>query len=191
MLAAAIRASLIEAGEPDTSAVTPPSASQQPALAPTPTNNNKQHHQQQQQQQQAGLQATPSTYASPFQAPAAEQQSLQQAAQQTRQQQQQWGQKHQLRFEEDELPNGHSFAPEQDLAAVQSRERASALHDTGSTGMAGQGTSPWGSGQTPNGLPGGQLRTARSSDGVVGRGTSAGSLDDTSNSGAGNGADTV
>lgn len=181
MLAAAIRASLIEAGEPDTSAAAPSDTSQQRDSTPTP---NKLH--QQQQQQQAGLQV------SPFQMSQPEQQSQQQQqpAQQFRQQHKQKEQQYQLRFQE-ELPDGHGHCLEHESATEQFRELAAGMQEPGSVGMVGQGTSQQGSRQASDALPGGQLRTAWSSDGVVGRGNAVGNSQDASDSGAGDTADIV
>ena len=164
MLAAAIRASLIEAGEPDTSVAAQPTTSQHGCdSSPTP---NKQHHQQQQQQ------ALPQAF--PFQTSQPEQQSQQQQ-QQTQQEHQ-----HQLRFQEKDLPNRHGLPPEHDSAAEQFRDSTAVMQETGSAGMVGQGSSQQGSRQASNALPGGQLRTAWSSDAVVGRGNLAGSSEDAS-----------
>lgn len=178
MLAAAIRASLIEAGEPDTSIAAPPSTSQQRDSTSTP---DKQHHQQQQQQQLAGPQV------SPFQTSQPEQQlQQQQPAQHCRQMQKQKVQQHQLRFQEKELPDGH-YLPLQHASAEQFRDSAAGMQDTGAVGMVGQGTPQGSSRQASNALPGGQLRTAWSSDVIVGRGSS----EDVPKSGAGDTADIV
>lgn len=188
MLAAAIRASLIEAGEPDTSAATPPGASQQRDSAPPPI---KQHHHQQ-PEQQAGSQAPPSAHVSPFQTSSVERQLQQQLpAQEPRQHQKPKGKQHQLRFREEEMLNGHGFPPEHDSAAMLVNDSAAAMQETGSGGMLEQGISQRVSRQASNALPGGQLRTAWSSDGVVGRGDSAGSPQDASESGAGDKADVM
>ena len=177
MLAAAIRASLIEAGEPDTSAAALPNTSQQRDATPTP---NKQRHQQLQPQQQAGPQASPFQTSQPEQQP----------AQQFRQQQKQKEHQHQLRFQE-ELPDGHGLPPKHGSAAEPFRDLADGMQEPGSFGMVGQGTSQQGSRQASNAVPGRQLRTARSSDGVVGRGNLAGNSENASDSGAGDTADIV
>lgn len=188
MLAAAIRASLIEAGEPDTSTATPPDASQQHDSAPSPI---KQHHQQQPAaEQQAGSESLPSTLVSPFQASSDEIQSQQQLpAQELRQHPKSKEKQHQLRFQEKEMRNGLGFPPEHDSAPMPAKDSAAAMQETGLMGMLDQGSSQRGSRQASNALPGGQLCTAWSSDGVVGRGDSAGSPKDASESGAGDESD--
>lgn len=183
MLAAAIRASLIEAGEPDTSAY-PPGASQQRDLTPSPT----EHHHQQQPEQQAGSQ-TPALV-SPFQTSSDETQLQQQLPVQASRQHQKLREKqHQLRFQEEEMLNGHAFPPEHDSTAVPAIDSAAAMQETSAVGMPEQGISHQGSRQASGAVPGAQLRTAWSSDGVVGRGDSAGSPQETSESGAGDKAD--
>ena len=176
MLAAAIRASLIEAGEPDTSHQTPPSASSQPGPSPTP-HKNTQHqqddHHQQQQQQEAGFPLPASTSASPFQRPEQQQLGKQQ------------GLRHQLRFQEDQLPNGDGLPSEHNAAASQFGHLAAALQDTESAGAHGQGSPQWNTTQVSGALPEGQLRSAKSSDGVMGRGSQDGSSESASPSAAG------
>lgn len=177
MLAAAIRASLIEAGEPDTSIAAPPNTSQQHDSTPTPDK----HLQQQQQQQQAGPQA------SPFQTSEREQQSQQQQPAQPRRQQQKQKGQHQLRFQKEDLPDGHGLPLQHDSALEQFRDSAAVMQDTGSVGVVGQGTSQRGSRQACSVLQDGQLRTAWSSDGIGGRGNS----EDVPEFGAGDAADVV
>ena len=189
MLAAAIRASLIEAGEPDTSHQTPPSASSQPGPSPAPHNIDSTQYQQDQQkqhqhQQQAGSSLPASTFASPFQRPEQQQQGKQ-GQHQGQGQQQGQGQRHQLRFQEKQLPNGDGLPSEHTAAALQFGDLAAALQDTESAGAQVQGNSEWGTRQVSGALPEGQLRSAKSSDGVMGRGSQDGSADTASPSGAG------
>ncbi|KAL3141831.1 hypothetical protein ABBQ32_004502 [Trebouxia sp. C0010 RCD-2024] len=176
MLAAAIRASLIEAGEPDTSAAAP--SSEQPLSRPTSNPSHKQHHQQ--QQQAVAQEPSSSTHTAPSQKPPAKQQSRHgEEPQQARQQ-------HQLQFQEKHLLNGRTPASDHDATLHQPRSMAAAVQDTGSTDMAGQSASPWGSRQASGAASGGQLHTAWSDGGVFERSNSAGMLErDSSDSRAG------
>ena len=89
------------------------------------------------------------------------------------------------------MPNGRGLPSEHGSAAEQFRELAAVMQEPCSGGMEGQATSQQGSRQASSALPGGQLRTAWSGDGVVGMGSSAGSLEDAPKSGAGDTADNV
>lgn len=183
MLAAAIRASLIEAGEPDTSAAV--SSREQPESGAKPTTS-KQHHQQHHQQQQTALQPSLSTDASSILTSAVNnQQPLHGKHPQQRRQQQQPGQQHQLSSQEEQLPNGYKLPPDHDAVSLQLSGMAAALEDTESSGMAGQGTPQWGSRQPPSAALGDQLRTACSGGVVFGRSNSAGRLEHASDSHAG------
>ncbi|KAL3153328.1 hypothetical protein ABBQ38_011671 [Trebouxia sp. C0009 RCD-2024] len=181
MLAAAIRASLIEAGEPDTSAAAP--ASEQPLRRPTSNTSNKQHQQQQQQQHQqqqaVALQPSSSTLTPPSQTPSAKQQSRH------REESQQAKQQHRLRFQEEPLLNGRTPSPDHDATLLQPSSMA-AVQDTGLSETAGQRTSQWGSRQASSAASGGQLHTAWSAGDVFARSNSAGMLErDSSDSCAG------
>ena len=89
------------------------------------------------------------------------------------------------------MPNGRGLPAEHGSAAEQFRDLAAVMQEPCSGGMEGQATSQQGSRQASSALPGGQLRTAWSSDGVVGMGSSAGSLEDAPETGAGDKADNV
>lgn len=182
MLAAAIRASLIEAGEPDTSQQITARPSPHPDSFLTPLGLNEDHKQKEQQQQQAGLpvSSSASASASPFQTSAAQQHTMQQQHPdqwQEQQQQQQQGQKHHLRFEEKPL-NVKTLLPEHNAAAMHFGGLAAALQDADLASTSGQALR-----QGPNGLSERPLRTAKSIDGVMDRSSQVGGLEDASNSG--------
>ena len=197
MLAAAIRASLIEAGEPDTRHQIPQSSSQQLNSSMAANNGDHLHKQQQQQQRQQQAVNGPASTLSPFQMPATAQQHQQQPQQPQQQQQRQQdqqteqqpaqklGQRHQARFQEGHLPNGKALAPEQYAAAMQFGHMAAALQGVESANALGQGRSQGEMGQVPNTQSDVHLRTARSSDGALGRGSQDGSSQLASSSGAG------
>lgn len=149
MLAAAIRASLIEAGEPDTSQQAEcATSSHQPDSQPSPSDHDR--------QQQDGMPlSSPSVAAAALQQPYADQHQPSHSQQQRQQQHQQ------------ALPNGHGLASSFSAAAYQLGNMASALQDTASTSAAGQGNAHRDSGKVGTAELAGHMRPSWSTTALL------------------------